>query len=396
MKSERVNVDQLRRETFRLSDGNFATAFESSPCAMTITRVSDKRFLEVNESFEQQTGFSRAEVIGRTAEEIGMWIDPDDLAAFRKQMRNGKLRGCEVRFRTKSGTPSTAIYSAEIIAFSGEPCVLAVGLDITERKNAEIQAAALRDELAHLSRLAMFDVLSGSLAHEISQPLTAVMANAEAALRLASTRPPRLRELRDTLNEILSANKRAGDVVRRMRSLLKKDAMQHERIDMSSIIGEVFDLIRGNAASRRIALDVEFASEVGPVRGDRIQIQQVVLNLLLNAFDAVQEREIDDRRVRIRTSRRDSVAVVEVFNRGPALSDDELARIFEPFYTTKPDGMGLGLSICRAIVTAHGGTLDATRNPGSGMTFSATFPLWQPLEDDLRQLPPTLRLQEQR
>ena len=170
-----------------LADGaNFVTAFRSNPCAMAISRFSDRRFKDVNESFERQTGFCRDEVIGRTGEEFGMWVDPHDLAAVRKELRrNGQVRSRELRFRTKSGALSTAVYCADIIEFGGERCVLATCLDITERKNAEIRAAALREELAHIGRVAMLDVLTGSLAHEINQPLTAVMANAEAALRLS-------------------------------------------------------------------------------------------------------------------------------------------------------------------------------------------------------------------
>jgi two-component system, LuxR family, sensor kinase FixL len=374
--SERVKADELRERALRRSDANFATAFHSNPCAMTITRLSDGRFQDVNQSFERQTGFRRDEVIGRTVEEFGMWIDPDDLAAVASAVvSGGRLNNFEVRFRTKSGAPATCVYSADIITFGGEPCVLAVGLDITDRKNSEIQAAKLREELAHLGRVTMLDALTGSLAHEINQPLTAVMANAEAALRFIAAEPPRLRELRETLDEIVSANKRAGEVVRRMRTLLKKSATLYEPLEVNSTIQEVLKLIQGNALGRRIMLDVELASDIDPVLGDRIQIQQVVINLLLNAFDAVQEREAAERRVRLRTARRDSTAVIEVSDHGAGLPDEALARIFEPFYTTKRDGLGLGLSICRAIVGAHGGMLDATRNPGRGLTFSASFPL---------------------
>lgn len=397
VETERLKADQLREAALRQSGANFVTAFHSNPCAMTISRFSDRRFKDVNESFERQTGFCRDEVIGRTGEEFGMWVDPQDLAAVRKELRrNGQVRSREVRFRTKSGAPSTAVYCADIIEFGGERCVLATCLDITERKNAESRAAALREELAHLGRVAMLDALTGSLAHEINQPLTAVMANAEAALRLIVNQPPRLRELREALDEILSDSKRAGDVLVHMRTLLKKAPSRQEPIDVNSIIGDVVKLSQGSAVDLGIALDVEPASDLGPVLGNRVQIQQVVLNLLMNAFDAVREREAADRRVRLRTSQRDLAVVIEVSDQGSGLSDEALARIFEPLYTTKPDGMGFGLSICRAIVAAHGGTLDAIRNPGPGMTFSACFPLCRPLEPDRPVSPAARRLQAQR
>ena len=376
-------------------DANFVTAFRLNPCAMTIVRLSDGHFQDVNESFERQTGFRRDDVIGRCVSDVGMWIDPEDLAAVSAEIQiGGKVGSREVRYRTRAGTPATAVYSADIIMFRGEPCVLAAGLDITARKQAEFQAAALRDELAHLGRVTMLDALTGSLTHEINQPLGAMMANTEAALRMVSVHPLPLRELRDTLNELLSDNRRAGDVLQRMRALLKKGATRYEPLEVNTTVTEVVKLVQGTAVGRRIALEVELASDINPVLGDRIQIQQVVLNLLMNAFDAVQERDVDNRHVRLRTAPREQAAVVEVIDRGAGLSDDVLALIFEPFYTTKKDGMGLGLSISRAIVGAHGGTLDATRNPEVGMTFSASFPFWQSLESDRPNMVAAARLQE--
>jgi two-component system sensor kinase FixL len=262
------------------------------------------------------------------------------------------------------------------------------------RESDRVKADELREQLAHLGRVTMADALTGSIAHEINQPLTAVMANAEAALRLLAHRPPKLAELRETLAEIVNDNRRAGDVVRRMRALLKKEPTRREAVDVNDSVGEVVKLIQGTAVARGVSLDVELAAGVRPVEGDRIQIQQVVLNLLLNAFDAVEECAPPDRRVRMRTFRADRMAGIEVTDFGEGLPDDALAHVFEPFFTTKRDGMGIGLSICRTIVEAHGGTLDAARHPGRGLTFSARLPLLEPppAEQPGR---PERRLQEQ-
>jgi two-component system sensor kinase FixL len=379
IETERAKANEA---AIKLSDANFVTAFRSNPCAMTVTRLSDTRFVEVNESFERQTGFQRHEVIGRTVQEFGFWINPEDMAALAASMRAGKIGSREVRFRTKHGTMVTDVFSIDIVMFGGERCVLAVGLDITDRKNAEVQADKLREELAHLGRITTLDALAGSLAHEINQPLTAVTANAEAALHLLANKHPELAELRGILKDILTDNRRAGAVLQRVRTLLKKGSSEFESIDVNGVIGEVVTLVQANAQSRRIALDVELASSLEPVRGDRIQIQQVALNLLMNAFDAVQDCETGDRSVRLQTSQRDLAAVIDVVDRGHGLADDALRNIFEPFYTTKREGMGLGLSICRGIVTAHGGTLDAKRNSTRGMTFSARFPLLRLFQPD--------------
>jgi two-component system sensor kinase FixL len=371
-------VSELRFAHARLTEServNFATAFHSNPCGMAIVRVSDGQFQDVNAAFERQTGFSRGEVVNRTVHDLGVWIDPDDVAVVaRKIWSGGRFGGCEVRFRDKRGQPSICVCSAEIITFQGDPCVLAAGLDVTDRKHAETQAAALREELAHLGRVTMLDALTGSLAHEINQPLTAVMANTEAALQMVAASPIPLQELRETLNDIRSDNKRAGDVVWRMAAMLKKGSSKSEALDLHRTVGDVISLVQSNAIGRRISLEVQLDAGIVAVRGDRIQIQQVVLNLLMNAFDAVATCPAESRRVRIQTIARDGAAVIEVSDCGPGLSDDALASIFEPFYTTKRQGLGLGLWICRGIVTAHGGTLDARCNPERGMTFSTTLP----------------------
>jgi two-component system sensor kinase FixL len=345
---------------------------------MTITRLSDGRFLDVNASFERMTGFRREEVIGRVFQEFGLSVDADDLAVIRLELRAGTLGSREVRFRNRTGAPVTAVCSAQVMTFGGEQCVLGVGLDVSERKHAETQAGKLRDELAHLGRVSILEALAGSLAHEIKQPLTAVMAHAETGLLLLAAHPPRLTELREVLSDVVRDNQRAGDVVRRLRTLLKKSEARHEPLDLNCVVSDVVKLVQGNAIGRRIGLTVDLAPAMDRVLGDRIQIQQVVINFLMNAFDAVQLLDPADRHVRLQTCRRDGHVAIDVIDYGPGLTDDALARVFEPFYSTKQEGLGLGLPICRTIVEGHGGTIAATRNPGSGMTFSARFAVLEP------------------
>jgi PAS domain S-box-containing protein len=373
--AERLENEAFREEIVRRSTTNFVTAFRLNPCSVTIVRLSDGRFLDVNASFEHQTGFLRQEVVGRTVAEIGLWMDPEDMAVVKTAMcEGGRLDGHEVRFRTRSGTLSTAVFSAEIIDFGGESCILATGLDVTERKRTEAQAALLREELAHLGRITMLDALTGSLAHEINQPLTAIATNADAAVRLLAATPPRWTQLSEALADIRRDSHRAGEVVRRMRVLLRKSPTELGPVDLARTTADVVRLAEGDATIRRIRLEVALARGL-MVTGDRTQIQQVVLNLLLNAFDAVEDRPPVDRRVALRLSGREGRALIEVVDRGAAIPDEALALLFEPFYTTKQDGLGLGLSICRTILTAHNGTIGATRNSGPGMTFTVTLPL---------------------
>jgi two-component system sensor kinase FixL len=375
----KVLADELRWAHARMTEServNFAIAFNFNPCAMAIVRLSDGQFRDVNQSFERQTGYLRDEVIGRTREQIGLVMDDEDLSAIGAELRNGnRIVGRTVRYRTKAGGESTALYSADIILFHGEPCILSASIDATDRLRAEAETAMLRWEFAHRGRMIMLDTLTGSLAHEINQPLTAIMNNARVALDLLDASSVQIGVVREIVEDVLSDSRRAGDVVWRMRSLLKKGDAQHEKFDINGIVGTVLKLVEGHIAARRISLVTELAPTADAIVGDRVQVQQVALNLLMNAFDAAHECAPDNRRVRLRTARRDTTAVIDVSDWGAGLSDEALAGIFEPFQTTKREGLGLGLWICRQIMTAHGGTLSAARNPDGGMTFTAAFPI---------------------
>jgi len=294
--------------------------------------------------------------------------------------------GQGVRFEDCLWRADGTNFPAEIWSYpqrkGGEIVGAVVGFsDIRQRKEAEDKAAALSEELAHFNRVGMLSALTGALAHEINQPLTAVGVNVETALILLSAEQLDFAELRNTLRDIRNDNQRAGDVLQNVRTLLRKTPTRYEPVEVNSTVGDVVKLIQNSAVRRGILIDVDLTSGMRPVRGDRTQIQQVVLNLLMNACDAVQANERALRRVSLRTAPHGERIAVEVSDKGRGLTDDDIERIFEPFYTTKHDGMGLGLSICRSIVNAHGGTLDATRNTRTGMTFSATFPLWP--QDDM-------------
>jgi C4-dicarboxylate-specific signal transduction histidine kinase len=254
-------------------------------------------------------------------------------------------------------------------------------------------AARLRDELAHLDRVTMLDALTASLAHEINQPLTAVATNADAALLLLATDPPRWGDVAGALTDIRRDSHRAVDIVHRMRGLIKKRPAQHQPVDLGASVAEVVTLAENHAAVRRIGLDVDLPAAGLMVLGDRIEIQQVVLNLLLNAFDAVQALPTPERRVRLDVSRHEGRAVLEVRDGGPGLPVEQMARLFEPFYTTKQEGLGLGLPICRAIVGAHDGTIEVRRNAGTGMTFSVAFPILMPGDPGDDDVPATPRPQ---
>jgi PAS domain S-box-containing protein len=248
----------------------------------------------------------------------------------------------------------------------------AVGRDIIDRKRAE---EAMR-HLAHVTRVSTLGALAGSLAHELNQPLTAILSNAQAGSRFLTEPAPNVAEVREVLQDIAHETKRAGEVIRQMRNLVKKGDLQFEAIDLNQVIHDVVRLLHSDMVIRKVQLVLDFQPELPPVHGDAIQLQQVLLNLLLNASDSMKDVRESERTVRVSTRHPDpSTVQIEVSDRGTGIHPKRLTGIFEPFQTTKPDGLGLGLSISRSIVEAHGGRLWVENNADRGATFSFTIPI---------------------
>jgi C4-dicarboxylate-specific signal transduction histidine kinase len=248
-------------------------------------------------------------------------------------------------------------------------------IDITARKQAELEVQQQRGELAHLSRVTMLGELSGSLAHELNQPLTAILSNAQAAQRFLAHDNADLNEVRDILADIVAEDKRAGEVIRRLRLLLKKGEVQHQPFNLNEVVREVLKLVRSDFVNQGVAAQADLAPALPEVNADRVQLQQVLLNLVMNACDAMAGGPVGDHKLIIRTELAGSEGIrVSVADRGVGLAPDNLEKVFEPFFTTKVQGMGLGLSVCRTIITAHGGKLWAANNPERGATFHFTLP----------------------
>jgi PAS domain S-box-containing protein len=253
--------------------------------------------------------------------------------------------------------------------------VLGASTDITKRKEIDAELRRQREELAHVTRISTMGELAASLAHELNQPLTAILSNAQAAQRFLNTKPADLEEIKDILKDIVEDNSRAGEVIRRIRSLVKKEDIELARLDLPSVIRDVITLVHADASLRNIGVELECQDGLPSLRGDKVQLQQVVLNLLLNAFDAMKECPADERQVLVRIGS-DGAGMVEVSVRdgGTGLTSAKLDQIFQPFFTTKRDGLGMGLSISRSIVDAHGGRLWAENNQDRGATFHVVLP----------------------
>lgn len=248
--------------------------------------------------------------------------------------------------------------------------------DITERKRAESKLRQQRDELAHLTRISAMGELAASLAHELNQPLTAILSNAQAAQRFLTADTADLKEVREILTDIVDDNNRAGEVIRRMRALVKKEELEYAPFDLEGVIRDVVALVHSDAIIHSTRISVDIGAHLSRVRGSRVQLQQVILNLLLNAFDAMSACPSNARQIVLRVELDlGRVIKVAVRDRGTGLTGDTLEKIFEPFYTTKRDGLGMGLSISRSIIEAHGGRLWAENNPDTGATFYFTLPV---------------------
>ncbi|HKA33944.1 MAG TPA: PAS domain S-box protein, partial [Candidatus Binatia bacterium] len=270
--------------------------------------------------------------------------------------------------------------------------VLGASTDITKRKETELQNQDLRGELAHVSRISTMGELAASLAHELNQPLTAILSNAQAALRFLGRESVDLAEVREILQDIVQDNSRAGEVIRRMRALVKKEKLEFVTLDLAALIRDVATLLHSDAILLNVEIVIETDDDLPPVVGDKVQIQQVVLNLLLNAFDAMKESPRNERKATIRTEAYGRMVKVSVRDTGPGLTPEKRARLFQPFYTTKLQGLGMGLSICRSIVEAHQGHLWADANPmwteanptRRGAVFSFTLPIQEGTQDPSR------------
>ncbi|HTX55261.1 MAG TPA: ATP-binding protein [Candidatus Baltobacteraceae bacterium] len=298
------------------------------------------------------------QVVRRVVEEKGeLHIE------YRTVRSDGAIRWIVSRGRWRPSSSST-----------GADRLMGVSLDITERRDAELELGRLRRDLTHMGRTALLGELTASLAHELNQPLTAIAANADVGRQLLQAPAPPLADVIEILTDVQADAERAGEVIQRLRSLLKKDRGRFAPLDLNTIIQEVVALTRNDALIRHQPIQLALAPALPPVPGDRIQLQQVLLNLVMNGMEAMERQPAATRRLVLHTRAEDGAVRVGVRDHGPGIPPDQFASIFDSFFTTKATGMGMGLAISRSIVEAHGGKLWAENNPEGGATFWFALP----------------------
>ena len=285
-------------------------------------------------------------------------------AEYRVPLPNQQTRWIAARGRPELGPDRKPVLMRGVV------------LDITDRRRSEGEVQELRRQLSHAGRLSVMGQLAAGLAHELNQPLGAILRNAEAAELFLNHEPPALGELRDILSDIRKDDERAGAVIESLRSLLKRREVERRQLCLGALVEEVATLARADASVRRIAIATEVPGQLPPVYGDRVQLQQVLLNLLVNAMDALKDAPPDGRHIVVQ-ARQQATGLIEVAvsDQGLGIPSDRLAHVFDPFFTTKPQGMGMGLSISRTIVEAHGGRIWAQNNAEGGAIFRFTLPV---------------------
>jgi PAS domain S-box-containing protein len=342
------------------------------------------RIVEANDTFLRMVGFDREDLVsGRLR-----WTDltpPEgrdrDARAVEGLKMTGRLPPGEKEYFRKDGSRVPVLIGSAAFDDQRDQGVAFV-LDLTEGKRAEAEARdserryrEMQMELAHANRLATMGQLTASIAHEVNQPIAAAATNAAAALRWLWARPPDLEEVRLALDRIVKDAKRAGDVIGRIRELVKKAPPRNDLLDMNQVIREVIEFTRGEATKNGASVQTALGEGLPPVEGDRVQLQQVVLNLIVNAIQAMGAVAEGPRELFISTTQADPDGVLDaVRDSGLGVTSANVEQLFAPFYTTKPDGLGMGLSICRSIIEAHGGRLWVTTNLPRGAIFHFTVP----------------------
>jgi PAS domain S-box-containing protein len=360
----------------RISEDLFATAFRASPDAIAISRRRDGRIIEANARWLDLLGYEADAVERGVIAPLVAHVRGADRQKLDELERAGPAPGdVEVVVRDRRGQERQTLVRLNAIELQGEACTIGIVRDITPQRQAERQAREQHRQLAHLTRVASLTEFSGTLAHELNQPLTAILANAQAALRFLAREPLDIQEIRTILSEIAEADKRAGRLIHHLRLLMKRGDEAFVRLDLNHVVREVLEFLHGEFIGREVEVRVSLSPGLPQLAGDPVQLQQVVLNLVSNACDAMQAQAPDHRLLGITTVHsHDGNVQLIVSDSGPGIAADGLERVFEPFYTTKENGLGLGLAISRRIAVSHGGRLTAEQRDGGGTSLRLVLP----------------------
>jgi len=330
-----------------------------------------------NRAAEELYGRSRQQAVGQASQQLLYTILPAPSQQITEELiKTGRWEG-ELVHTKRDGTQVmvSSRWSLQRDDRGQPAAILETNTDISERKRAQAALEKVKDELAHVSRVTMLGELSASIAHEVNQPLATIAINAEASQQGLAAAPPKVNEARLFVDRIVASVERASNVIRRIRALSKKATPETARLDVNEVIDETVALVRSQAIGQRVLMRLQLGRKLPAVLADRIQLQQVVINLIINAIDAMKAVSDRPRELVIRSQLCEvGNVLVAVQDTGVGIEPDKANRVFDAFFTTKADGMGMGLSICRSIIEAHGGRIWASANVGPGTTIQFTLP----------------------
>jgi PAS domain S-box-containing protein len=357
-------------EALRKSEEKFSKAFRASPSTVTITTLKDGKFLELNDTFTRLTGYSREELIGRNSTDINFWVDPEDRNRILQIIKEqGRVNNVEANIRRKSGEIRTWLFSMEPIDIGGELCLLSATTDITERKRAEEALKAAQERLVRSEKLAAIGQLAGGVGHELRNPLSAIKTAAQyarkklAASELSASEPKVLEFLGLIDEEVDRANKVITD-------LLSFSRVAKPTVSSVKVEGIIRDALSHVAVPGNVTVVTDVSPDLPMVMIDAGQIQQVFVNIILNALEAMPEGG----RLEVRASSKDGFVMVEFTDTGSGIPEAVAGKIFEPLFTTKAKGIGLGLAMSKNIMERHGGDIGVQSKEGDGTTFTISLP----------------------
>jgi two-component system sensor kinase FixL len=377
---EALGAAQLARD-LRASEQQLALAAEAANLGFWFREFA-RNEISANDQWRALFGFEKSEPLH--LDTFIQRLHPDDREMTRQMLAKANQGDGRYQTEYRASLPDGHIRwiaSRGRVDFNdkGQPIRLrGVSLDITQNKHAELEAQAHRNEVAHLLRVASLAELSSALAHELSQPLTAILSNTQAAQLIIAHDKCNLEELRDILHDIIHDNKRASAIIARQRSLLKKSEFYSQQLEANELIQEVLQLMHYDLTACPVWVVTEFTAGLPSIRGDRVQLQQVLINLILNARDVMTQSAENARTLTLRSTRVEGPFIqISVEDTGTGIPPGEEERIFQPYHTTKLQGLGLGLSLSRSIVLAHGGRLWGENQAQGGAAFHFTVPVWQ-------------------
>ena len=373
---EYIAERQAAIEGLKTSENQMRVITDSLPVLLSYIDMT-WRYRFANKAYHEWFGIRQDQIPGRPVRDI---LGEDLYETIHPHLMRA-LQGEKTTFETEI-TKNGRNYLFEVVyvpdtslkeRISG---VFALWYDLSEKIHKEMELKRHREELSHVSRVATMGELTASMAHELNQPLTAVLSNAQAALRFIEKDPVDIQEIKDILMDIAADDRRASEVIKRLRSFLSRGELVMKTRDMNEIIREVVTLVHSDAVMRNVSIRMDLESELPEVEVDRVQMQQVLLNLIINGLDVLNKVPADARTLTVTSRKQNSENIqVRVADSGIGLDAANIPRLFEPFFTTKPEGMGMGLSINRSIIEAHNGSIWADNAPDGGAMFCFSLPL---------------------